>query len=357
MAYFYILKQSSGIPKKTIRMKRLTPVLAILLAACLTTHAQASGPLMPERGDGKVWLRHTVAAKENWYSVARLYHIGPRDIAAFNATDIAKALTIGQTLRIPLTEANFAQSGKPAADEAFVPLYHLVAGKEGLYRIGQEYNGIGIEALKALNGMTTDAVKSGSRIVIGYLRVSRDQKEWAGRTLTPAAAKVTAPVNTPEKVTTASEVKPTAEKKPEPPVIAPRRDTVAKNSTPASKVTAPVRSRPDTGIAPGGYFASLYAEQSKSGSRQEQSGTVAAFKSTSGWKDGKYYLLMNGVAPGTVVRVTNPVTGLSIHAKVLGDLPPIRENEKVAARMSNAAYSALKLAEGNLELRLEWMRQ
>ncbi|NDC78933.1 MAG: LysM peptidoglycan-binding domain-containing protein [Chitinophagia bacterium] len=357
MAYFYILRHPSGIPKKTIRMKRFTPVLAIILAACLTTHAQASGPLMPERGDGKVWLRHTVAPKENWYSVARLYHIGPRDIAAFNATDIAKALTIGQTLRIPLTEANFAQSGKPAADEAFVPLYHLVAGKEGLYRIGQEYNGIGIEALKALNGMTSDAVKSGSRLVIGFLRVSRDQNEWAGRTLLPAAAKVTPPVNASEKIPSASDVKATAEKKPEPPVATPRRDTVVTRSTPSPKVTEPVRSRVDSAIAPGGYFAALYAEQSKSGSRQEQSGTVAPFKSTSGWKDGKYYLLMSGVVPGTVVRVTNPTTGRSIHAKVLGDLPPIRENEKVTARMSNAAYSALQLAEGGLELRLEWMRQ
>ncbi len=332
-------------------------VLPFILAACLITNAQASGPLMPERGDGKVWLRHTVAPKENWYSVGRLYHITPRDIAAFNATDIAKALTIGQTLRIPLTEANFAQTGKPAADEAFVPLYHLVAEKEGLYRIGQEYNGVGIEALKALNGMTSDAIKSGARLIIGYLRVGNDQKEWAGRTLAPAAAKVTTPVPSPEKVPSGSEVKATAEKKQEPPVVELRRDSTVTRITPTPKVTEPVRNRPDTGITPGGYFAALYAEQSKSGTRQEQSGSVAPFKSTSGWKDGKYYLLMNGVVPGTVVRVTNPVTGLSIHAKVLGDLPPIRENEKVTARMSNAAYSALQLAEGSLELRLEWMRQ
>ena len=328
-----------------------------ILAACLSTQAQASGPLMPEKGDGKVWLRHTVAPKENWYSVGRLYHIGPRDIAAFNATEIEKALTIGQSLRIPLTEANFAQSGKPAADESFVPLYHLVAGKEGLYRIGQDYNGIGIEQLKALNGMTTDAVRSGSRIIVGYLRVGRDQKEWSGRTAAPMAVKAPVPVDTLRKTTPSVESKPTAEKKPTPTVAEPRRDTAVKRVTPVPKAPEPVRSRPDTGIAPGGYFAGLYAEQSKTGTRQEQTGTVAAFKSTSGWKDGKYYLLMNGVTPGTVVRVTNPVTGLSIHAKVLGDLPPIRENEKVTARMSNAAYSALQLAEGGLELRLEWMRQ
>jgi LysM repeat protein len=337
-------------------MKRSPSVFPILLLACLAGVAQPTGPLRPEKADGSLWLKHTVAPKENWYSVARIYHIGPRDIAAFNETEIAKPLAIGQTLRIPLTEANFTQTGSTAPDEVLVPLYHVVAGKEGLFRIGQDYNRIGIEQLKALNGLGSDAIRSGMRLVVGYLKVGRDQREWAGRTVAPPAAAGKA--NAGGEVTRTTEVKtPSGQvKTPDTGRPAPRRDTSTVRTGGTTRGQEPLRNRVDTGIAPGGYFATLYAQQSRSGTRAELTGVVASFKSTSGWKDGKYYLLMNGVPPGTVVRVTDALTGRSVHAKVLGDLPPIRENEKVAARISNAALSALELAEGSHELRLEWMK-
>jgi len=338
-------------------MKRSPSVLPVLILACLAGIAQPSGPLLPEKADGSLWLKHTVAPKENWYSVARIYHIGPRDIAAFNATEIAKPLAIGQALRIPLTEANFTQTGSTAPNESLVPLYHVVAGKEGLFRIGQDYNRIGIEQLKALNGLGTDAIRSGMRLVVGYLKVGRDQREWAGRTVAPPAT--TGKADAGGEITRTAEVKTPAGqvKTSDTGRTAPKRDTSTVKAGAATRGAEPLRNRVDTSIAPGGHFAALYTQQSRAGTRAELTGVVASFKSTSGWKDGKFYLLMNGVTPGTVVRVTDALTGRSVHAKVLGDLPPIRENEKIAARISNAALSALELAEGSHELRLEWMRQ
>lgn len=333
-------------------MNRFAPVVPVVLAACLTSLAQPSGLLKPVKGDGQIWLKHTVAPKENWYSVARVYHIGPKDIAAYNSTEISKPLNIGQALRIPLREENFTQTGMSGPDEALVPLYHIVAEKEGLFRIGQDYNYIGIEQLRVLNKLPSDAIRAGMRLVVGYLKVAKGQQEWAGRSVASLMQGASSVVSSkPSVVETKTEL-PTPKPSSQPTSAATREPMPTYVSTPAD----PLRNRLDTNISPGGYFEPLFREQLRSGTPAEQTVLVASFKSTSGWKDGKYYLLMNGVVPSTVVRVTHAATGRFIHAKVLGELPPIRENEKLAARMSNAAFSALDLPEGTHELLLEWIK-
>ena len=74
-------------------------------------------------------------------------------------------------------------------------------------------------------------------------------------------------------------------------------------------------------------------------------GSASIFKSTSGWQDAKYYALMNNISPGTVVRITNPVNSRIIFAKVLGELPPGKENDGLLIRISNAAAAELKINE------------
>src|SRR5579872_4633012 len=84
---------------------------------------------------GKLYLEHTVVARENWYSVGRLYNVNPKALAPFNKLTLAKPLIIGQTLEIPLTATNFSQNGVKAAGETLVPVYHITQEKEWMYRI------------------------------------------------------------------------------------------------------------------------------------------------------------------------------------------------------------------------------
>ena len=65
------------------------------------------------------------------------------------------------------------------------------------------------------------------------------------------------------------------------------------------------------------------------------------FKSTSGWQDGKYYALMNNVPVGTIIKIDHPVTRKSVYAKVLGQLPEMKESNGLAIRLSDAAAAEL----------------
>jgi len=64
-----------------------------------------------QKEGSKLFLDHTVAPKENWYSIGRLYNISPKEIAPFNGTTLDKPLSIGEHLKVPLEAVNFSQDG------------------------------------------------------------------------------------------------------------------------------------------------------------------------------------------------------------------------------------------------------
>mgnify|MGYP003552283039 FL=1 len=154
-------------------MKKL---IFLFLFAPLFTLAQDK-PLIAEGISPNLYITHKVAPKENFYSIGRIYNISPKDIAPFNNLQLEKGLNPGQVLRVPLNSPNFFQSGTAHADETFVPLYHIVSTKEGLYRIGLNYNNLPLETLKQWNNIKGDAVKNGTKLIVGYLKVKTELKK------------------------------------------------------------------------------------------------------------------------------------------------------------------------------------
>lgn len=335
---------------------KLFLVIPLFLLFPFILSAQQTLP-SPEVADGKLILRHTVVPKENWYGLGRMYNLNPKELAAFNKTTIEKGLSVGQQLQIPLTNDNFAQSGQPATGEVFIPLHHVVREKEGLYRIGQDHNKIPASQLRSLNSLSSDAIQPGMMLVVGYLRVKKDQSALAAaNTVNREMPVLTEPVSKPS-VNTAPPVE-------KPAVVAPAQEV--KKTVPAAVVSAPgapVTPKPtpketmQVSSGAGGFFAGSFAEQMSAGPSSTKTFMVASFKSTSGWKDRKYYALMSEIQAGTIVKFTNLSNGKFVFAKVLGELPSIRENDGIAARLSNAAMSELGLDEGKYELQMQWTRQ
>jgi len=95
-----------------------------------------------------------------------------------------------------------------------------------------------------------------------------------------------------------------------------------------------------------GYFKNNFFQQVKTAPlTKDQTVTSSIFKTQSGWQDGKYYLLINGVEPGTIVKITNPSNSKTVYAKVLYSMEKIRENQGVDIRISDAAASSLAVSE------------
>src|SRR5438093_1367531 len=88
-----------------------------------------TGDLMIKRSAKGLYIDHKVTAKENFYSIGRLYNAPPKEIAAFNALDMSKGLSLGQTIRIPLSAPYFSQTANEGT-----PVYYKVTGKESLMK-------------------------------------------------------------------------------------------------------------------------------------------------------------------------------------------------------------------------------
>jgi len=315
----------------------------------------------------ELYLTHTVQPKETWYAIGRIYNASPKEIAALSNMKMDKVL-VGQQLKVPLTAANFTQNGAKKADEVFVPVYHIVAEKEWMYRISQNHNKIPIETLEKWNNITNDQLRPGMKLIVGYLKV---------KTTSPLAVnglKKIAPVAATAANTVAKNEKPADAQKEEVKKEEPKKEDAKKEDTkkedvkeakkeelkkeepkedakkeiasPAaeeaktsSKTTVVQTSSADDGNYAGykgGYFKSMY-----SGSGKSTAGNAGIFRSTSGWKDGKYYALMNNVPVGTIVKVTNSSTNKSVFAKVLGQLPDMKESVGLTIRLSDAAAAEL----------------
>ena len=87
-----------------------------------------------------------------------------------------------------------------------------------------------------------------------------------------------------------------------------------------------------------GYFASFFSNQKKAATFQTLNGTAAVFKSVSGWKDNKFYILTNELPVGTIVRITTSDLK-SICAKVINALPEV--GNAIQYRLNDAAAAIL----------------
>jgi hypothetical protein len=326
-----------------------------------------SGELLIQGQTGKLYLEHTVVAKENWYSVGRLYNISPKALAPYNHRTLEQPLTIGQLLEIPLTATNFSQTGIKTSSETLVPVYHIVGEKEWMYRISVNHNKVPIPTLEKWNHVNGDQLHPGLHLIVGYLKVKTALSALAGSAASPVST-VSAPtaVSTPPATPTA---RPSVSAGSDVSVTAPAAKTdspvtvrVHPQVSPASRTSeaASPLSRQETtaGIKPatpipnaphfdGGMFRQDFMDEGHS-----SSGQAGVFKSTSGWQDGKYYALMNNVNVGTIVKVTDPATGKSVYTKVLGQLPDMKESAGLTIRISNAAAAELGQGEGKFAVQV-----
>ena len=334
-------------------MKKLLIAIAILFSANISF----SQDLVIKSGSKGLYLEHKVAAKEGLFPIGRMYNVHPRHIANFNGIDFNKGLAIGQQLNIPLTDTNFKQTVNTG-----VPVYYNVTGNESLANISVKSKAQ-INNLRAWNNLRTDNVSSGTKLIIGFL-ISNELKDKVV-TITPKKTLVVE-----ESVSNVKKQEISEKKQP---VSEPKKDVVVEESvsnvkkaeeqkkqmepeikkeTPPEvkeeKKTEPlIVKQPETINNEGtGYFKSNFYQQVKTSPlTKEQTLTSSIFKTTSGWQDGKYYLLINGVEPGTIVKITNPSNSKIIFAKVLYAMDKIRENQGVDIRISDAAASTLAVSE------------
>ena len=288
-----------------------------------------------------LYLLHQVAPKENFYSIGRIYNVSPRDLASYNNLQFVNGLSIGQLLKIPLSENNFIQGEEKINDETLIPVYHSVEPKEGLYRVSIKFNKVQLSSLRTWNHLPSDELSVGTKLIVGFLKVDKNESVLAR-----------GGIHNEENITGVTENNkknppPYTDESHErlPPVKVPDKDQQPKKGE-ASEQTVVKNETETTGTRSninfaGGYFKKLYNEQVDKKTPAIEIGIAGVFKSTSGWQDGKYYCFSNEASPGSVIKVTDNSSNKTIYAKVLDVIPDIKQNYGLTIIVSNAAASEL----------------
>jgi LysM repeat protein len=322
-------------------------LLTLVIASVIHLNAQTG--LMIKNGEKGLYLEHTVAAKEGLYAIGRLYNVNPKFIASYNKMDLNGGISIGQVLRIPLTDTNFTQKAGSGT-----PVYYHVGESDGLLKVSNEHKKVSLKNLRDWNNLTSDNIQTGSNLIVGFL-VSKEMTAQRANELAkkpePAQKDLYAderPIMAPKEEEPKTELK--TEPKLQPKTELPKTEPIAASKPEIMEEKKQEARKSVPVVVPpaevNGYFRASFEQQVKA-KPPSKSSTVTSgiFKTTSGWQDAKYYLLIDGVSPGTIVRITNPDNNKAVYAKVLGEMNGIRQNEGLDIRISNAAASALQVRE------------
>ncbi|MDP1841886.1 MAG: LysM peptidoglycan-binding domain-containing protein [Sediminibacterium sp.] len=318
------------------------------------------------------YVIHKVAEKESLSSIGRIYGYTPKQLAQYNGINPNGVLPMGATVKIQMNAQNLSQR---AENELSIPVYHMAAKGDNLFKLSQQYNKVPVAVLRNWNDLKTDIVKDGQAIIIGYvngnkplapvrifandsllqsiapLPVAESKPAFQGQAPLKNPNVMDAAVDGPRELLKGTMIPLTDN---ELILLAQAQEKIKKDagpfqvSKPVSSQAAPLEeqrvSDDDIIYTPKlndeGYFSAFYASAEKTTAPITKIGDAATFKSLSGLSDRKYYVLMNNILPGTIVRITAS-DKKSICARVLGELPEIKGAENVLLRMSNAAAAAL----------------
>lgn len=329
----------------------LKRIFSIAILGLCVGSVKAQDMLQAQGHGPDLYINHTVKKGENFYSIGRTYGVSPKQIASANNTTLDKGLQLGHELHIPLTAANFSQK----ADASGTPVYHKVTEKETLYRVSVNFNKVPLDNIRQWNNFSGDGLKKDSYLIIGYLTTG-----GSGAPAVAQAPKKPAPAPAVEEQT-ATEREPVAE---QPALPSPTKDggkktesrPVQEQQQPEQIAEAPITTAPPAPrpapVATGDNFEEVYNQQTNNGRKAtSEKGPGTWFKSNA---VGKYYALHNTAPRGTILKVTNPLNGKSIYAKVLDVIPQMKANAGLIVKLSDGAQQALGSEESKFYCELSY---
>lgn len=278
---------------------------------------------------GTNYTTHTIVKGETLTMLAKKYHSTVGDIMRLNSMNAKSQLKIGEKIKIPASPSaqkttvskNTAKT-KTIKNDSEVTT-HYVLQNETLYSIGKQF-GVTVEQLKEWNNLTDDNLHFGQQLAVssdGAILLAAKKNE-----------KLSITTNTSGNATGAN--------------------VTAQNSNPV--ITTKAVNTSVTRDGRDSYFAKYFSVDGNK-NLKSLTGYATVFKTTSGWEDKKYYILMNDIPSGTIVKVSSP-NGNSIYAKVLWSLDDVPLNHGLNFRINDAAASALALNEPTFSLMVQYFQ-
>jgi LysM repeat protein len=289
--------------------------------------------------NGKVYIIHEVDKGQGAYSVAKKYGLSIEALVKENPS-AEKGLVIGQLLYIPtgktapfeepLVKEYFASDKKKEEvktseskneEKTTFAQYHVVEASETLFSIAQKYN-TSVEIIKSLNGLTTDELSIGSKLLVPF----SDSKSPEKKEIIEAKAETKVPtVEVPKEVLVNTQNK---------------DKEIEEIKKKYSKESAPV----DQGkvvVAKGTYTKKVENMPEFDVEKVTEIGK-ATFLSSENVNQNKNVAYHYEAPDNTIIMVTNPANNKAVFVKVVGNFSFDAQKGEVI-KLSNAAMEQIGL--------------
>jgi len=249
--------------------------------------------------------------------------------------------TVVATVSVPVVDT---------ASAGGTPITHIVGSTESLSTIAKKYKTT-VAQLKTWNKLKSDIIIDGHSLIVGYTPVSGSAQMPAGAASQPTTQSASTQKNI--VVQTPPQVQPSVEKVTKS-SLPPATNTTKPETISRETTAAPTQPAVDISKIPAeGYFTSSFGLESEGRNLQTSTGTSMTFKTASGWDDKKYYILVNNVPPGSIVKVMS-ANNKVVYAKVLWNMKDMKENEGLDFRISTATAAALGLSDAKFPLTITY---
>lgn len=305
---------------------------------------------------------HIISKGETLTMLAQKYNTTVSNIMRANGMNSKSKLAVGEKIKIPsasvVAQKTLAQKTadsktpiKSIADTGVAT--HYVLQGETLFSISKKF-GVTVEQLKQWNNLTDDNIHFGQLLAVSdagknlvAARYGQQQKIEAQKTELPKteAQKTETAVNNPNTQMNNAVISDTANQ------AAVKQSSVVVVTKNTQNTILLNASNTTTTNKNAGYFAKEFS--SKESNIKNVTGDAMTFKTATGWRDKKYYILANEIPSGKIVKVSS-ANGKSVYAKVLWKLDAAKMNNGLSFRISDAAASALGVKDSKFNLTVEY---
>ena len=332
-------------------------LLILINFSTLFCQANQSADLPSRTIEGKKYLVYKVQKGDGWNGIAKKFGINYTLLRLANK-DSGDKLIAGKELLIPTAplktsdpffNKNYIDSGNVKGKENCK--YHIVSAAQTLYGISKIYK-VSVDQIKKWNNLTSNNLKTGQKLIVGFVQVSPKTNTEINIQNTPAQETINLDTEIRNKKMRKINVAV--------PVDESEMDPAGACIPGASSVSVPITNYNydvDSSFSVEKANASEPVEDKVvfGNGRQEVNEEGLAYWSDETDADQEKYCAYHRTAPaGTIIKVINFTNSSKVYVKVIGTISDAPENEDILIKISKRSAERLGILQKKFQVRLQY---
>lgn len=241
---------------------------------------------------GEKIFEHRMESKQTLFSLGKFYGLSLEELYWYNPEVRDGNIAVGQVIYIPLPNRAILRYRPKNYDPfKYVPIYYIVKRGDTMFGITKRHFRMEISEIMQRNQLTSETLKVGQLLHMGWMKIEAIPAEWQGDTENPLLKKSNA-------------------------------------------------------------LGRIYEREQ--GKKKEIEHQGVAFWQKESKENSDFYALHRHARINSIIRVTNPMSRVTVYVKVIGEIPDTAYGNDVVVVLSPIAAKALEARDPRFFVRVNY---